>query len=251
MFCIVSAPAPPPENHRLTLPPPDSPGGRAFAIAFLFGLVFAVLLIGAYNTMVVLAPWITTTALLGGVIGTFALGGMLGTDIATFQRLELDVARTVLQHINANDAPGPEAPLGGVWRAYVTVADESRRVARVHAYAFGPFLWGTILSLGAALLSGLGILTTTKDLVGLGLVLELAGFTLLLVGAATLLMTVGYAGEVAGYHRFSARRWRRNAARLPAVEEALGSVPWLPEFHRGVRESRTNPEASTLRWISP
>ena len=35
----VSAPASPPESHRLTLPPPDSPGGAAFALGdWLMGI---------------------------------------------------------------------------------------------------------------------------------------------------------------------------------------------------------------------
>ncbi|HTW55783.1 MAG TPA: hypothetical protein VMG36_04965 [Thermoplasmata archaeon] len=246
----MSAAATSPVTQPLNLPPPDSPGGAAFAIAFAAGLVYLIVFIAAYPGMASLGLWLTTTALVGGVIATFALGGMLGTDIATYQRLELDVARTVLAHLNANDAPGPEAPLGGVWRAYVTVADESRRVARVHAYAFGPFLWGTVISLGAALIAGLGAVTRTANTTGFGVLVGLIGFSLLILGAATLLLTVGYADEVAGYRRFAARRWRRNSTRLPAVEEALSGVPWLPEFHRGVRESRTDPETSTLRWIS-
>jgi len=234
----------------MNLPPPDSPGGAAFAIAFAAGLVYLIVFMAAYPGMAASGLWLTTTALIAGAIGTFALGGMLGTDIATYQRLELDVARTVLAHLNANDAPTPEAPLGGVWRAYVTVADESRRVARVHAYAFGPFLWGTVVSLAAALVAGLGAVTRTANTTGFGVFIGLFGFSLLILGAASLVLTVGYADEVVGFHRFAARRWRRNSTRLPAVEDALSGVPWLPEFHRGVRESRTTPESSTLRWIS-
>jgi hypothetical protein len=234
-----------------SLPPPDSPGGLAVAIASLFALVYVILLVAEYNGMISIARWIVTTSLIVGAVGTFALATMLGGDISTYQRLDLDLARTVIAHLSENKSPEPDAALAGVWRAYVTVADESRRVARVHAYAFGPFLWGTLLSLAAALVVGLGHLTTTGDLVGVALLLELVGFTLLLVGGAALVLTVGYANPVDGFDRLAAHRWRRNAARLPAVEEALSSVPWLPEFHRGVRESRTDPTDSTLRWISP
>lgn len=239
------------QDVSVGLPPPDTPGGHAIAIASLFALVYALLFVADYNSMVSVDRWIVSTALVAGAIGTFALATMLGGDIATYQRLDLDLARTVIAHMNANTAPAPDAALAGVWRAYVTVADESRRVARVHAYAFGPFLWGTVVSLGAALLSGLGIVTHTQDVIGVGLVVEFFGFTLLLIGAATLVLTVGYAHPVGTFDRFAAHRWRRNAARLPAVEEALASVPWLPEFHRGIRESRTDPTDSTLRWISP
>lgn len=232
------------------MPPPDSPGGAAIGIAAVFAVAYALLLVATYSTMLSVAVWVCTTALLVGVIATFALGAMIGTDIATFQRLELDLARTVLAHLNAHDAPGPEAPLAGVWRAYVTVADESRRVSRVHAYAFGAFFWGTLLSLGAALLTGLGVLTTTNDVVGLALVVELFGFAFLFVGAVALVLSVGYSSDLPGFDGIAARRWRRNSTRLPAVEEALANVGWLPEFHRGVRESRTHPGGSTLNWIS-
>lgn len=236
--------------ESFTLPPPDSPGGLAIAVASLFGLVYVILLLAEYPAMVSHAWWITSTSLIVGVIGTFALGTMVGGDIATYQRLDLDLARTVIAHMTSNTSPEPETPLAGVWRAYITVADESRRVARVHAYAFGPFLWGTLLSLAAALVAGLGVITSTTNVVGAGLLVEAVGFTLLLVGASALALTVGYSNPVAGFDRLASHRWRRNTARLPAVEEAISSVPWLPEFHRGVRESRTDPSDSTLRWIS-
>jgi len=232
------------------LPPPDSPGGLAIAVASLFAVVYGVLFVADYSAMLSLAWWLVSIALIVGAVGTFALATMLGGDIATYQRLDLDLARTVIAHLSENKSPEPDAALAGVWRAYVTVADESRRVARVHAYAFGPFLWGTVLSLAAGLLTGLGTLTTTANVLGIALVVEFFGFTLLLIGGAALVLTVGYSNPVDGFDHLAAHRWRRNAARLPAVEEALSSVPWLPEFHRGVRESRTDPTDSTLRWIS-
>jgi hypothetical protein len=233
------------------MPPSDSPGGAAIGIAALFVVVYVVLFLATYNTMVATALWITSVALLAGIIATFSLGSMMGTDIATFQRLELDLARTVLAHLGSNDAPGPEAPLAGIWRAYVAVADESRRVSRVHAYAFGAFFYGTLFSLGSSLLVAMGVLSSTNNVIGLALLVELVGFAFLFMGAMALVLSVGYPGEVAGFHRLAARRWRRNSARLPAVEEALSNVAWLPEFHRGVRESQTHPRDSTLKWITP
>jgi hypothetical protein len=244
-------PAPEKGSNTVGLPPPDTPGGHAIALASLFALVYALLLVADYNAMTSIAWWVTSVSLVAGVVGSFGLASMLGGDIATFQRLDLDLARTVIAHLGANASPAPDAPLAGVWRAFVTVADESRRVARVHAYAFGPFLWGTVLSLGAALLTGLGVATSTTDVIGVAMVAEFFGFTLLLIGGGALLFTVGYSNPVQGYARIAARRWQRNSARLPAIEEALSSVPWLPEFHRGVRESKTDPTDSTLRWISP
>jgi hypothetical protein len=233
------------------LPPSDSPGGAAVAVAAFLAIVYALLLVGLYSAMLATAWWIVSLSLVVGVVGTFSLGTMLGTDIATFQRLDLDLARTVTSHRRSNDAPPPEAALAGIWRAYITVADESRRVARVHAYSFGPFFAGTLLSLGAALLVGLGTITGTPDAIGLGAAVELPAFAFLVLAGLVLALTVGYSDTIHGLDRWAPRRWRRNSARLPAIEEALTSVPWLPEFHRGVRESRPAPEDSTLHWITP
>ncbi len=235
----------------VSVPPPDSMGGAAIAIGVLFALVYGLLLIAQYPAMLSVSVWLVSLALVVGAVGSFGLATMIGSDIANYQRLELDLARTILGHLSTSSAPGPDAPLAGTWRAYVAVADESRRVARVHAYAFGPFLWGTLFSLVAALLIGLGTVTAASDVMGLALWAELIGFSLLLVGGAALLLTVGYSEAVPGFDRFAAHRWRRNSTRLPAVEEAIESVPWLPEFHRGVRESRTEPAASTLHWVAP
>lgn len=224
--------------RSITLPPPDTPGGLAFAGTFAVLLVYGVVLVAAYPAMLVLSPWILTTALLVGVIATFGLATMLGGDIAEFQRLDLDLAETVLGTTPASGPPAPEAPLAAVWRAYVTTSEETRRVARVHAYAFGPFLLGTGFSVVAVLLDGLGIVSFTNNMVGIALVVEFFGLFLLFLGGMALALTVGYGSTVPGFDFLASKRWRRNRTRHPAVDEALSSVPWLREFHRGTRESR-------------
>jgi hypothetical protein len=237
------------DRGSLTLPPPDTPGGLAIAGAFSLVLVYAILLVGVYPSMVAWAPWIATLSLLVGVVAVFGLATMLGNDISSFQRLDLDLAETILA-APSGGPPQPEAPLAGVWRAYVTTSEESRRVARVHAYAFGPFLVGTILSVASILLVGLGTTVTTTNVVALGLVVEAFAWLFLFAGAGALVLTVGYGAPVPGFDFFAAKRWRRNAARHPAVDEALASVPWLREFHRGTEGSRPSTGSTILpTWL--
>jgi hypothetical protein len=204
-------------------------------------LVYVLVLIAEYNPMTALSLWITSLSLVVGTVGAFALAAMLGADIAAYQRLELDLARTVLAYVGSGSAPASDAPLAGVWRAYVSAADESRRVARSHAYALGPFVVGGFLSLTALLLTILGGVTATQNLLGVGLVVEVPAFFLLLAGGAALALTVGYSTPVPVYDSLAARRWRRNSGRAEAVETALGSIPWLPEFARSARESKIEP----------
>jgi len=209
------------------------------------GLVYVVVLLSEYSPMLSFSWDLVGLTLIVGTVGTFALATMLGIDINSFQRLDLDLAETILAVTPYGAAPAPEAPVAGVWRAYVTTSEEARRVARAHAYAFGPFLVGTVLALAATLLAGLGNLAAVPDLIGLALLVELFALVGLFAGGAALLLTVGYASPVPGFDFFAAKRWRRNVGRAHAIDEALSSVPWLREFHRGTRESRA-PSGSML-----
>jgi hypothetical protein len=226
------------QRGTFSVPPPDTPGGLAIAGGIALAIVYLIVVLSVYSNMLAFSWSIVFSSLVVGFIGTFGLAMMLGTDIALFQRLDLDLAETILSVTPYGAAPAPEAPVAGVWRAYVTTSEEARRVARVHAYAFGPFLVGTVISLAASLLVGLGLVSTTNNVIGLALVLETFGLVALFVGGVTLLLTVGYASPVPGFDFLAAKRWRRNATRAHAIDEALTSVPWLREFHRGTRESR-------------
>jgi len=216
------------------------------AVAAGFSLAYIALFVADYDQMVRLAYDVTSLSLLASLIGAFALSTMLGADISTFQRLELELGRTVLAYVGSGSPPPSDAPLAGVWRAHVAAAEEYRRMARAHAYALGLFTAAGVVSLSAVLLAGLGLAITTKAVVGFGMFLEWFGFTLLVAAAGTVLATVGYAGSVAFYDRFSPRRWRRNAGRQQALDGAVAEVAWLSEFCRGARESRISPAGPSV-----
>jgi hypothetical protein len=228
------------------LPHPDSPGGRVLAIALGLSLIYVLLFVANYHAMASVAWVVTGLSLVIALIGAFSLASMLGADIASFQRLELDLARTVLAYLNSGSAPASDAPLSGVWRAYVGAAEESRRMARAHAYALGPFIVAGVLSLASLLLAGLALVTSTFNVAGLAMLVELFAFAFLIVGAGSILFTVGYSSPVPGYAAVAARRWRRNAGRQQAVEGAVGGIPWLAEFTRSARESHVEPSGPSV-----
>jgi hypothetical protein len=228
------------------LPPPDTREGAVIALATTFGLVYILLLVAQYNAMTGLAFVVTTFSLLASLIAAFALSGALGADIATYQRLELELARTVLAYVGTGTPPPSDAPLAGVWRAHVAAAEESRRMARAHAYALGLFTGAGVLSLAAVLLAGLGTVVHVQDVLGLGMFVEWFAFTFLIAGAASTLISVGYASPVPFYERLAPRRWHRNAGRQHAVEGAVSEVGWLSEFARGARESRISPAGRSM-----
>lgn len=228
-------------SRKIDLPPPDTSEGFVIGIAVAAGLSYILLLIGDYNRLTASAYTFTSLSLLVSVIGGFALAVMLGNDIATFQRLELELARTVLAYAGSATPPQSDAPLAGVWRAHIAAAEESRRVARSHAYALGLFTCAAVLSLSALLIAVLGSVMSVQDVRGFALFVEWFAFTFLIAGAGAVLGTIGYAEPVSFYESFSPRRWRRNAGRQVAVDGAVSEVAWLAEFARGARESRISP----------
>ncbi len=225
----------------IDLPPPDSWEGAAFAAAIAGGLVYILLLVAEYNAMVRVAFDVTALSLVVSLISAFALSAMLGSDISTFQRLELELARTVLAYVGSGSPPASDAPLAGVWRAHVAASEEARRMARAHSYALGLFSAAGMLSLGALLLASLGMVTFTPDVRGLGMFVEWFAFVFLVAGAVVVLASVGYAAPVSAYERIAPQRWRRNSGRQQAVDGAVSEIAWLAEFSRGARESRMSP----------
>ncbi len=216
------------------------------ALAFGLGLAYLVVFIADYNALVSLALWVVPIALFAALVAAFALATMLGSDISNFQRLELDLSRTVLAYVSSGSPPPSDAPLAGVWRAYVGAAEESRRVARAHAYALGFFMIAALFALPATLLVGLGAVLTVQNLVGVGVFVAWFAFGFLGAGAVAVAGTVGYASPIPGFDRIAARRWRRNSGRQQAVEGALGEVSWLGEFVRGARESYVSPAGPSV-----
>ena len=237
---------------RLTPPPPDSREGLVLALAVAFALVYIVVLVAQYdqmttNAFVISFPFeVTALSLVVSLVGAFALSAMLGADISTYQRLELELARTVLAYVGSGAPPLSDAPLAGVWRAHVAGAEEYRRMGRAHAYGLGLFTWAGVLSLAAVLLAGLGTVTATRDLLGLSMFVEWFAFTFLVAAAGTVLASVGYASNVAVYGNLAPARWRRNSGRQEAVDGAVSEIAWLSEFSRGARESKMSPSGPAM-----
>jgi hypothetical protein len=228
-------------RRKIDLPQPDTAEGAVVGFAVAAGLSYILLLVGDYNRLLASAYTFTSLSLIVSLIGGFALAVMLGNDIATFQRLELELARTVLAYAGSATPPQSDAPLAGVWRAHIAAAEESRRVARSHAYALGLFAIAAVVSLTAVLVAVLGTVMAVRDVRGFALFIEWFGFTFLIAGAGAVLGTIGYAEPVPFFESFSPRRWRRNAGRQVAVDGAVSEVAWLAEFARGARESRISP----------
>lgn len=233
-------------RSRLTPPPPDTREGGVLAAAIGFALVYVLLLIAAYHAMAEVAFEVTTFSLLASLVPAFALATMLGSDISTFQRLELELARTVLAYVGSGTPPPSDSPLAGVWRAHVAASEESRRMARAHAYALGLFTAAGMLSLGATLLVGLGTVVKVENVVGLGMFVEWFAFAFLVAGAGSVLASVGYAASESIFEVLVPRRWRRNAGRQQAVDGAVSEIAWLSEYSRGARESRMSPSGPPM-----
>lgn len=228
-------------QDRLQLPPPDTREGAVIAAAVAFGLVYVLVFVAQYDAMVRIALTVTTFSLLVSLVAVFALSTMLGSDISTYQRLELELARTVLAYVGSGTPPASDAPLAGVWRAHVAAAEEARRMGRAHAYALGLFTAAGVISLGSTLIAGLGTVTGIHLVVGLGMFVEWFAFTFLVAGAGAALASAGYASPISVYERFAPRRWRRNSGRQQAVDGAMTEIGWLSEYSRGARESRISP----------
>jgi hypothetical protein len=225
-------------RSRLNPPPPDTEEGGILAIALAAALVYILLFIADYSAMTSIAFGATALSLTISVLSAYALATMLGNDIANYQRLELELSRTVLAYASSGTPPASDAPLAGVWRAHVAASEESRRMSRAHAYALGLFSIAALASVAAVLLAGLGTVTSTQNVRGLAMLVEWVAFTFLVVGAASVVVSVGYSESVTLYEATAPRRWRRNSGRQAAVDSAVGEIGWLAEFSRGARESR-------------
>ena len=225
----------------LPLPSPDSREGIVLAIAAGFALLYVLVLALDYHAMTNFAFEVTTVSLIVSLIGAFALSGMLGADIATYQRFELELARTVLAYVSSGTPPAPDAPLAGVWKAHVAGAEEYRRMARAHAYELGLFTWAALLSLGATLIAGLGAIVGNRDVLGLGMLVEWPAFGFLVAAAGAAVAAVGYSAASPVYELIAPWRWRRNGGRQSAFEGAVSEVGWLSEFANRLRDARIGP----------
>jgi len=229
---MTSAPDPVPHRtfHGVGLPAPDSPGGLAIVAALVLGIVYLLLLVGAYSALSSQAIWFVPLNLVLAVVASFFLVSMVGSDRARATQFELEFARTVQAHLAAGETLVEASPLGGILREYARAADTERRAAREHAYAAGPATWSALLSVVATLLVGLAYVGgAVPDVVGIALVFELGAFVLLALAAGVLGFSVGRSSEVVGYDAFVLRRWAGVARPTFPFTHALSEVPWASE----------------------
>ncbi len=199
-------------------------------LATLFvGVVYVLLLVGI-NTPLANddSLWLPLSLVLGTIV-TFTLGSMLSSDFARVRMVELELARTVSVHGGSGQLPEPGSFLGRVLQEYASTSVELRRHTRVHAYAAGPAIWGSVLTLGAALLWGLSFVTGTVWLNYLAIVVMLPALVLLFFSVIVLFGHIGYDSAVPGFGALTPSRWRRYNVRGAAVDEAYATLPWLEE----------------------
>ena len=220
----------PKASREISIPSPDSPGGLAILGGIILGTAYLLLLVGAYSALCAEAAWIVSLNLLLGVIVSMFLVSMLGSDRARATAFELEFARTAQAHLAAGEALVEASPLGGILRGYANAAHDQRRAAREHVYAVGPALYSTALALLATLLVGLAYATGgTPNIVGLGMLVELGAFFLIVLTAGALVFSVGRSGEVAGFDAIVLRRWSHVTRPSFPFTHSLTEVPWAAD----------------------
>jgi len=216
--------------RRIGLPPPDSPGGLAVLWAFVLGLAYVLLFVGAYSALCAEALWVATLNLLLGVLLSFFLVAMVSSERARAVQFELEFARTTQAHRAAGETLVEASPLGGILRAYARAAREQRQAAREHAYAAGPAFYSTGAALLATLLVGLAYATgSDPNLVGIAMLFELVAFALLGLSSGILALSVGRTAEVPEFDPLVLRRWSDVSRPTFPYTHALSEAPWAAD----------------------
>lgn len=209
------------------LPPPDTPGGLAVLGAIALGAAYVLVFVGAYSALSAQALWVVSLNLVLGVFVTLILVSMIASDRARAEAFELDFARTVEAHQSAGVTLVETSPLGGILKQFALSGREQRRAAREHAYSASPALYSTALALVATLLVGLAYVAGGfPDILGLALLLELGAFTLLVLTAGALALSVGRRAEVPGFDVIVLRRWSAVSRPTFPFTAAISDVPW-------------------------
>jgi hypothetical protein len=212
---------------KVGLPPPDSPGGLAVLGALILGVVYVLLLVGAYSDLEAQVLWFVPLTLILAVIASFFLVSMIGSDRARATDFELEFARTVQAHLAAGETLVKASPLGGILSEYARAADEQRRSAREHTYAAGPAIYSTGLALASTLIFGLAFVTgTPAGLLVVGFLAELGALVLLALAAGLLVLSVGRAKEVREFDPLVLRRWSPVTRPSFPFTHSLSDVPW-------------------------
>lgn len=213
-----------------SVPEPDTPEGRVLVYALVVSIAYILFLVVDSTTLANQSGSFIQLPLILGTIMSFTLGVLLGADYARARHFELELARTVSVHSDAGQLPEEDSPLGRVLKEYARAADEHRRYARAHAYAVGPAIWGSLCALAATVSWGFSVGSGATWLAYLALVIEIPAFALLVLSVSIAGTAVGLFRPVPGFDGLTPRRWRRFAEKVPAVEEAVHTCPWLEEF---------------------
>jgi len=209
------------------LPPPDTPGGLAVLGAIALGAAYVLVFVAAYSALCAEAVWVVPLSLVLGVFVTLVLVSMIASDRSRAEAFELDFARTVEAHQSAGVTLVETSPLGGILKQFALSAREQRRAAREHAYSASPALYSTALSLFATLLVGLAYAAGgAPDIVGLALLFELGAFTLLVLTAGALALSVGRKADVPGFDVIVLRRWSSVTRPTFPFTAAMADTPW-------------------------
>jgi hypothetical protein len=200
--------------------------------ALIVATGYLLLLVAESTTLANASGEFIALPLILGTIAIFSLAGRIALDDGRTRVAELELARTVAVHETSEQMPNPDSPLGGVLKEYLRTTTDARRVARSHAYAAGPVLWGTLLALAATVSWGIGLGTGGSWLAYLAIVLEWPALVLLTLGVAILGSAVGVRTKVDGFEWITPRRWRRYEERPVAVDDSIRACSWLEEFGR-------------------
>jgi hypothetical protein len=220
-------PGVPRRPQGIGLPPPDTPGGLAVLGAISLGTAYILVFVGAYSALSAEALWIVSLNLLIGLVVSLLLVLMIASDRARAEAFELDFARTVEAHQSAGVTLVEASPLGGILRQFALSGREQRRAAREHAYSASPAIYSTGLSLFATLLVGLAYASgSPPDVIGLALFFELGAFTLLVLTAGMMVLSVGRKSDVVGLDVIVLRRWSGVSRPTFPYTAALVEIPW-------------------------
>jgi hypothetical protein len=219
------------------------------AYTLIIGTAYTLLLVADNVTLANLSAEFIQLPLILGTVAAFAIGAIIVADYARIRLFELELARTVSVHTGSDQMPAEDSPIGNVLKEYVRTSDHLRRHARSHSYAAGPAIWGTLVSLAAVVSWGLSIGSGADWLTYLALVIELPALVLLVFSVAVLGTAIGVNRGVVGFDALTPRRWRRFSERIPAVDDALKTCPWLDEYARTLKGPQ--PSVSTAAPAGP
>jgi hypothetical protein len=214
------------------------------------GIVYTLLLVGINTPLADQdGAWVPLVLLLSTILA-LGIGAILGSDFARIRMVELELARTVSVHSGAGQMPEADSPLGRVLGEYARTSAEMRQNARVHAYAAGPALWGSLCALAATVFWGLSLTTGVVWVNYLAVVIELPTIVFLFFSITVLALAIGWEHDVPGFAALTPHRWRRYEQRSATLDETIAHLPWLEEIARPPAEGGSGATAGQP-WVEP